>query len=79
MHHKIYNRRTQVSFANTVPESLDSRLRGNDVRVVELRAVTRRTRRKSLTEGYTSATSTEIVISDPTAPSTIPFTGLTSW
>ena len=40
LHHKTYNRRRQLSFATTLPESLDSRLRGNDVRVVELGALT---------------------------------------
>jgi len=35
LHHKIYNRRAQVSFGTALPESLDSRLRGNDVGVVK--------------------------------------------
>ena len=30
LHHKLYNLRAQVSFATALPESLDSRLRGND-------------------------------------------------
>lgn len=46
LHRQIYNRRAQVTFATALPENLVSRLRGNDVRAVELEVINRGRKKK---------------------------------